>query len=188
MNSTFLVKKDVTTPCTEDNWILMKSSEFRKFIKSDEGQKRKRDFARLDACSEDDSVLFVECGYETAKEMNRDRKKQAYRRKMAIDAGETCFSDVQYYLGQELLLEEMLLDDTASMESRTEQKHLLAALNEAIWGLSEDDRTVLFMLYFSETPVKLTDYAKVLGVSKEAVFHRKQTVLRHLKKFLQNWN
>ena len=54
-------------PESNDNWIEMNSFEFEQFIHTPEGHERRYNFGRLDACSEDDAIIYIECGVEKAK-------------------------------------------------------------------------------------------------------------------------
>ena len=68
MRKVFYVKKNPTMPMSNDNWIEMNSFEFEQFIHTPEGHERRYNFGRLDACSEDDAIIYIECGAEKAKE------------------------------------------------------------------------------------------------------------------------
>ena len=67
MRKIYLVKKNPELPADGNNWLVMNSFEFRNFIQTPEGQKRKACFGQLDACSVDDVIIIAECGAETAK-------------------------------------------------------------------------------------------------------------------------
>lgn len=72
MKKTYLVKKDPNLPGSDDNWIIMNGYEFAMFMQTEEGKNRKNNFGRLDAASENDSAIIIECGQSIAKELQRD--------------------------------------------------------------------------------------------------------------------
>ena len=62
MRKIYLVKKNPELPADGNNWLVMNSFEFRNFIQTPEGQKRRDRFGQLDACSVDDVIIIAECG------------------------------------------------------------------------------------------------------------------------------
>ena len=55
-----MVKKNPNMPESEDNWIMMNGYEFARFMETEEGQRRKKNFAQIDACGEEDVIYVVE--------------------------------------------------------------------------------------------------------------------------------
>ena len=58
MKKIYMVKKNPNMPESEDNWIMMNGYEFARFMETEEGQRRKKNFAQIDACGEED-VIYV---------------------------------------------------------------------------------------------------------------------------------
>ena len=92
MRKVFYVKKDPTMPESNDNWIEMNSFEFEQFIHTPEGRERRYNFGRLDACSEDDAIIYIECGVEKAKEWKADKNRREYIQKVQKSCGVTVCS------------------------------------------------------------------------------------------------
>ena len=82
MRKVFYVKKNPTMPMSNDNWIEMNSFEFEQFIHTPEGRERRYNFGRLDACSEDDAIIYIECGAEKAKEWESEINRRKYIQKV----------------------------------------------------------------------------------------------------------
>ena len=87
MKKIYMVKKNPNMPENEDNWIMMNGFEFAMFMKTEEGQRRKNNFAQLDACSEDDDIYIVECGEERAKEWRSEKYAHDYLRECEEESG-----------------------------------------------------------------------------------------------------
>ena len=60
MKRTFLVKKDPTIEA-QDNWLIMDYRQYAAWRETDEGKNREIVFGKFEACSEDDSIIFMEC-------------------------------------------------------------------------------------------------------------------------------
>lgn len=78
MRKIYLVKKNPELPADGNNWLVMNSFEFRNFIQTPEGQKRRDRFGQLDACSVDDVIIIAECGTETAKQWRSEKDRHDY--------------------------------------------------------------------------------------------------------------
>ena len=59
MRKIYLVKKNPELPADGNNWLVMNSFEFRNFIQTPEGQKRRDRFGQLDACSIDSCGMLI---------------------------------------------------------------------------------------------------------------------------------
>ena len=66
MKRTFLVKKDPTIEA-QDNWLIMDYRQYAAWRETDEGKKRKIVFGKFEACSDDDSIIFMECNEKVSK-------------------------------------------------------------------------------------------------------------------------
>ena len=66
MKRTFLVKKDLTGD-GQDNWLIMDYCQYAAWRETDEGKNREIVFGKFEACSEDDSIIFMECNEKSAK-------------------------------------------------------------------------------------------------------------------------
>ena len=92
MRKIYLVKKNPELPADGNNWLVMNSFEFRNFIQTPEGQKRKDRFGQLDACSVDDVIIIAECGTETAKQWRSEKDRHDYLVSIENQSGMTVFS------------------------------------------------------------------------------------------------
>ena len=92
MRKIYLVKKNPELPADGNNWLVMNSFEFRNFIQTPEGQKRRDRFGQLDACSVDDVIIIAECGTETAKQWRSEKDRHDYLVPIENQSGMTVFS------------------------------------------------------------------------------------------------
>ena len=92
MRKIYLVKKNPELPADGNNWLVMNSFEFRNFIQTPEGQKRRDRFGQLDACSVDDVIIIAECGAETAKQWRSEKDRHDYLVSIENQSGMTVFS------------------------------------------------------------------------------------------------
>ncbi len=79
MKRTFLVKKDPTIEA-QDNWLIMDYRQYAAWRETDEGRNREIVFGKLEACSDDDTVIFMECSEEASKELKKDCHRKQYIR------------------------------------------------------------------------------------------------------------
>ncbi len=80
MKRTFLVKKDPTIEA-QDNWLIMDYRQYAAWRETDEGKNREIVFGKFEACSEDDSIIFMECNEKVSKELKKDCHRKQYIRK-----------------------------------------------------------------------------------------------------------
>ena len=186
MRKVFYVKKNPTMPMSNDNWIEMNPFEFEQFIHTPEGHERRYNFGRLDACSEDDAIIYIECGVEKAKEWESEinRRKYIQKVKKACDVTVCSYSALisddypfETYSG------EQYLEDTDYDLEEIVMKNLdLERLHDALKTLSQEQMDLICALYLRDEP--MSQYASVLGISKNAVQCRKNVILKKLRKFM----
>ena len=188
MRKVFYVKKNPAMPMSNDNWIEMNSFEFEQFIHTPEGHERRYNFGRLDACSEDDAIIYIECGVEKAKEWESEiiRRKYIQKVKKACDVTVCSYSSLisddypfKTYSG------EQYLEDTDYDLEEIVMKNLdLERLHDALKTLSQEQMDLICALYLRDEPMSVSQYASVLGISKNAVQCRKNVILKKLRKIM----
>ena len=92
MKRTFLVKKNPTIEA-QDNWLIMDYRQYAAWRETDEGKNREIVFGKFEACSDNDSIIFIECSEKIGKELKRDCHRKQYIR--SRDA-ETPFQVMSY--------------------------------------------------------------------------------------------
>lgn len=116
MRKIYLVKKNPELPADGNNWLVMNSFEFRNFIQTPEGQKRRDRFGQLDACSVDDVIIIAECGTETAKQWRSEKDRHDYLVSIENQSGMTVFSyNTQTTTEDDMSGEELLVDQDCSV-------------------------------------------------------------------------
>ena len=177
-------------PMSNDNWIEMNSFEFEQFVHTPEGRERRYNFGRLDACSEDDAIIYIECGVEKAKEWESEinRRKYIQKVKKACDVTVCSYSTLisDDYPFETYSGEQYLEDTDYDLEEIVMKKLDLERLHDALKTLSQEQMDLICALYLRDEPMSVSQYASVLGISKNAVQCRKNVVLKKLRKFMDS--
>ncbi len=63
----------------------MNGYEFTRFMETEDGKKRKKNFARLEQCDSRDDAIIIECDAQKAKELESKRQCERYRKNINID-------------------------------------------------------------------------------------------------------
>ena len=148
MRKIYLVKKNPELPADGNNWLVMNSFEFRNFIQTPEGQKRRDRFGQLDACSVDDVIIIAECGTETAKQWRSEKDRHDYLASVEKQSGVTVFSyNMQTTTEDELSGEEILTDKGCDVAGEVIEKLYLMELQNALSQLNEKERQIITLLY-----------------------------------------
>lgn len=123
MKRTFLVKKDPTIEA-QDNWLIMDYRQYAAWRETDEGKNREIVFGKFEACSEDDSIIFMECNEKVSKELKKDCHRKQYIR--SRDA-ETPFQVMSYstmtFQESEIYGEDVLEDTECNVEESVMQRN-----------------------------------------------------------------
>ena len=186
MKKVYLVKKNPEMPAGKDNWIVMNSYEYNKFLETPEGKKRDKGVGQLNGCDTEDVIIFAECGEEKAKEWRKDVNRDQYLRILKQEAGYTVFSynAITGDQGEDLTGEDLIRDESESVEETVVVQILKEELRVAILSLTESDRDLIEKLFLREHPLTETEYAKLTGSTRNRVHERKRTVLRQLRAML----
>lgn len=184
MKKIYMVKKNPNMLDNEDNWIMMNGFEFAMFMKTEEGQRRKNNFAQLDACSEDDDIYIVECGEERAKEWRAEKDAHDYLKECEAESGlETVSFNAVNMDGEEINLEDVFADPEIDMVVEVVQKVTLEALLDALIKLSRKNYELIYHLYLSDRPMKEKEYAEICECTQQAINYRKKQAIKKLKKY-----
>lgn len=185
MKKIYLIKKDVNKPAVEGNWIEMNSYEFALFMKTLEGQSRKKNFAQIDACGCDDCIIVAECGEEMAKEMRAEKDAHDYLVDIEKKAGYTIFSYNQQESSEdELTGEEILEDSTVNVENEAVMNSLITLMKDGLKTLSDSEFHLIVKLYLIDNPISAKQYSKKYNIPETTVHCRKQNILKKLRKFI----
>ena len=186
MKKIYLVKKNPSID-SKDNWIIMNGYDFATFLKTPQGVSRKDCFGKLLSCSEDDSVIIIECSAERAAEIDRENKKKTYKDRIAEEDNIELYSYSHHYNDDtEESGEDLLVDSETCVEDEAIALMRSKALKEAIRLLPDNERKLICALYSPYHPVTEAMYAKAQNTSRSSVNALKRKSLGHLKKFLEN--
>ena len=183
MRKIYLVKKNPELPADGNNWLVMNSFEFRNFIQTPEGQKRRDRFGQLDACSVDDVIIIAECGTETAKQWRSEKDRHDYLVSIENQSGITVFSyNTQTTTEDDMSGEELLVDQDCSVIDAILKKEEKSTLYAAVAKLSPAEINLMTSLYLCDDPIGQREYARRHGVAVTTINHQLTVALKKLKK------
>ena len=118
MKKVYLVKKNPEMPAGRDNWIVMNSYEFYKFMETTEGKTRRPNFGQLDGCDVDDVIIIAECGEETAAKWRSEKDRHDYLAEAKEKLGYKTFSyhAIASEDGEDLTGEDLVQDEETDVE------------------------------------------------------------------------
>ena len=181
---TYLVKKDVNKPDSQDNWIIMNGYEFASFMKTEDGQKRKRNFARLEQCDGYDDMVIVECGEGKAKVWENERQCERYHRNVNGDFA--TFSYDYHIPGRGTYCGDDALPDPAFNVEALVLEHIRnEVLYEALYLLTPTEQDLIEQLYLSNEPITLSEYAARNGICNASAHGRKIRAFRKLRDYFE---
>lgn len=187
MKKIYLVKKDVNKPSGEGNWIKMTPYEFAQFMKTPEGQSRKKNFAQLDGCDYNDDIIVAECEEKLAKKIRAEKDAHDYLMSIEKEMGYTVFSyNEQENSEDELTGEELLEDESVDVENETLTNILIEKMREGLKTLSENEIHLLKKMYLDNSPMSAKEYANKYAIPETTIHCRKHSALKKLRRFIKN--
>ena len=157
MKRTFLVKKDPTIEA-QDNWLIMDYRQYAAWRETDEGKNREIVFGKFEACSEDDSIIFMECNEKVSKELKKDCHRKQYIR--SRDA-ETPFQVMSYstmtFQESEIYGEDVLEDTECNVEESVMQRMDIERVRTALKMLAPEERAIIQVFFFTESPIPVKE-------------------------------
>ena len=173
MKRTFLVKKDPTIEA-QDNWLIMDYRQYAAWRETDEGKNREIVFGKFEACSEDDSIIFMECNEKVSKELKKDCHRKQYIR--SRDA-ETPFQVMSYstmtFQESEIYGEDVLEDTECNVE-------------ESVMQRMDIERVIIQDFFFTESPIPVKELVEKYAMPKTSIYRKRDDALKKLKKILGN--
>ncbi len=187
MKKIYLVKKDVNKPSGEGNWIKMTPYEFAQFMKTPEGQSRKKNFAQLDGCDYDDDIIVAECEEKLAKKIRAEKDAHDYLMSIEKEMGYTVFSYNELESSEdELNGEELLEDIDIKVDIEAIKRISVNELYAAIDALSDFEQNFIREMFLTNEPLSETNYAKKHGLPRRTVGYQKKRILNKLKNLLDS--
>lgn len=164
-------------PGAEGNWIIMGFEEFERFLETEEGRRRKDCFERLDAASEDDDILYMECESKAASRIKQERNHSDYLRDKEEKSGYRMFSldaPIDPGDGEAATLLDIIADETKDTERTAVREILRKELPAALSLLDPREKEIIRALYFSDENTTMRSYARQHGVCRVTVnrWHR----------------
>ena len=182
MQTIYLVKKNPNQPPSNDNWIIMDGQQFYAFIHTEEGKKRNNNFVKM--CSEyDEECIVIECDPNSAAQYKAELNHSAYVDMVNKKSGYQTFFYHHIDNGEEDMCgEDLLKDDSESIEDQVIAKMEIERLTGLIDLLGEEDQSIIYSFFFTRQPMTEAPYAKEHGMSQQLVHFRKERAITKLKK------
>ena len=182
MKKIFLVKKDPELPGSEDNWSIMGYPEFARFLETEEGQRRKNLFARLDASDEDDCIIFLECDPKTSAEIKNENNHSDYLRRMEDEWPRMMLSldaPTQGVRDEEISMMETIADEETDTESGAMTGIFIRELPAALSELNPFELDLMASLYAAG--MSIDGYAMLHGVTRWSIRQLHRSAIRKLR-------
>lgn len=185
MAKQFLIKRDPTRPCSEENWLLMNFLEFRQWRESEEGKSRKLFMGEIFKADMHDDIIYIECSEKEKKKCKQKLNEIEYRRRTQREVGYQLVSyEAVEACGDSMGGEESLPDLETNVEDTVIRGLEVEGLREVIKHLSDEERDLLFWLFLCDAPMTMRKYAKQIGVSLGALSHRKEALFDKIRGLL----
>lgn len=180
----YLVKKDVNKPNSEDNWIIMTGRQFCRFLETEDGQRRKKNFATLEGDDEAPTIV-IECDNEHVKAFDAERKREKYRREVRSCYKHIGFECVTRPEGT-LTYAEVVPSEAPSPEEILISKFEKELLYEAIEMLTQNEKEMTVASFLTKNPLSVKEYAALKGIAEPTACITKMRALKKLKIYLEN--
>lgn len=185
MAKKFLVKKDPEVTGREDNWIIMNYEEFERFLQTEEGQRRKNSFERLDPADEGDDILYMECDRKSALVIKTDRNHSDYLKRAEQESGyETLSLDFVIEINEEgetRSYMDQAVDETMDTELMAIEGLLKKELPGAWAQLDPEEQELMTALYISDEKMTINKYATEHNVTRWRIRERHRSAIRKLR-------
>lgn len=186
MKRVYLVKKDPDLPAKDDNWITMNSYEFRKFMETEEGKKRKANFGMVPPADENDAAIFIECTPEDARRLKRENAQWAYQRMLEYESGYTTVSLEELISGDEGSgIADMILDEDMDTEAAVLKKTSRDDLIDAVMQLGDKEREVILARYFISEEKTVGELAQEMGLTRKQFLYRHNRAMKQFGEILK---
>ena len=179
MAKKFLVWKDKNCNGVNPEWLFLTGDEFYEFIQKEEN--KDRHFIKMPPIDKGEDEIIIEATKETYDKSEKERKRANYVIQEMMK-----FETVSVYTFAD---EDnaSLYDKTAaneeSIEEVVEKTMLIGKLYEAIEQLTEEEREIIKLYYFTDGATDISAAAK-LGIPRMTFRNKKKKILEKLKKSL----
>lgn len=186
MANTYLVKKDPTLPCSDENWMVMSYKEYKKWTETPEGLSRKIVFGKILRVDERDDIIYIECDEEDKRKCQSAIDESLYREKVKKSTGYRFVSYCVLEHDQDEFGEEFIPDPETDVEEEIINKIELEHLKTAIQNLSKEEKELVASMFLIEKPLTGREYAQKLGVVHGTVNYRRKIVMDKLRESLSS--
>ena len=194
---TYLVRKNVNENFGPENWYIFTETEFIDFKKTEEFRKCTRYFAQVDACEGGGDTIIAECERSKALEIERERARAKYNRKVQKSSGikvisyeeYICSTDPDYNYQND---QDLFVDYSMDVEPIVLEKERNQELRDEVARLSPVKANIIKSMYLEEDPATEMECSIMLRKSRSAVHLHKDTALKTIRSNLTEkggeWN
>lgn len=185
MEKIFVVRKDPQKPGSDDNSIVMCFKEFDAFLRTEEGQRRKDCFIKLDAVDESDAIIFLESSREEAIKKKQEQNHSDYLHRQQKERGVLEVSlDMPIDMGEEgdeTTLLDLIADEAADTEKQAVEQIIHTELPAALGELDHSELDLILAFYIREEKMTVNRYAESTGESRRQIRKRHDSAIRKLR-------
>lgn len=177
MSKKYFVWKNAACNGKNIEWCEITGKEFFKLVKNPQNAGRR--FTRLenDICNDAD-VIIMECTESQYRDWCRETRKHRY---LAPYMKEHDFVSLDYKYGMnELVLHEIIADDSVDVEASVAETEMAGLLYHAIAKLSDDEISLLRIVFQSTDSER--EIARKMRIPQKTINNRKLAVIKKIKK------
>ena len=131
-------------------------------------------------------IVFIEVPKGSEKSHRTEERREQYISQCEKESGmETVslYAPLKEY--EDLTLEETIALPEISVEDNVLHEIELEMLRRALKTLSDDELIIIHELYLAEKTLTERELSEKIGIPQRTINHRKQSILKKLKKFLK---
>ena len=124
--------------------------------------------------------MLMEVSHDDYHEFYKNVERQKYLRKEAIRADEMSYNAID---SEDMSGEDIIVDLSKSIDEYVSDKLLLEEMRRCFGQLSEDDRALLYALFFDGKSER--ELAKELNIPRMTLNYRKSKAIEKIKKLMK---
>ena len=176
------IKKNAEALNAEDNWLALTVPQFKAFLNTEDGKRRKRDIGRM-PYSDLAGLAYFECGEKTAKEWEKEDSHHNYLQQIKEEELiEVLSIEAMLNADGEEYGEEMIPDPDEDVVREVTRKLEIERLRMVLTFLDEDEMEMINLLYLQENPLLEREYGALKGQSQQVVSYRKKLLFEKIRK------
>ena len=181
------IKKNAEALNAEDNWLALTVPQFKAFLNTEDGKRRKRDIGRM-PYSDLAGLAYFECGEKTAKEWEKEDSHHNYLQQIKEEELiEVLSIEAMLNADGEEYGEEMIPDLDEDVVCDVLHKMEIEQLYRGLALLTPKEKQVINCLFLQEEPMSEREMSTATGIPQKTINNRKKVALIKLKKIFEEF-